>query len=115
MKPSNAFNRLKLAGSCCSWWVALYQEHITTKKLYQRQLEEVLKISNIVFIQRKNVLMEKKHHARFLQTFHSFWNLWAFPGRVSGCHFHRDRGVVHGYGEKIRKHGNVTCQKLVNW
>jgi hypothetical protein len=59
MKPSNAFNRLKLAGSCCSWWVALYQEHITTKKLYQRQLEEVLKISNIVFIQRKNVLMEK--------------------------------------------------------
>ena len=57
----------------------------------------------------------KKHHARFLQTFHSFWNLWAFPGRVSGCHFHRDRGVVHGYGEKIRKHGNVTCQKLVNW
>lgn len=39
-KPSNAFNCLKLAGWCCSWWVALYQEHITTKKLHQRRLKK---------------------------------------------------------------------------
>ena len=31
----------------------------------------------------------------FWQTrFIPCWNLWAFPGRVFRCHFHRDRGVV---------------------